>query len=115
MITKPIVLLALLQMTAIGYGILATAAFCKLGRVSLESGGYPVPGGYAWAVWYRDYGILLSVMVVIWVVFVCLRSSPPHNMAWSSILFSGAGLALAFFLVGSFFALCAMTPMMRLL
>lgn len=112
---KPIAILALLQLVMIGYGVLSTAALCKLSRVSLESGGYPPPSGYYWAMTFRDSGMLLVILVLVWTILMCVRSSSLQGIPWRDLIGSGIGLVLLLFLTGTFFMFAALTPFMRVL
>ena len=112
---RGIALLALIQMTAIGYGILLSAVACKLGKVGLETG-LPMPGGYLWGVWFRDYGCWLMVPLLSWTLWAAVRTSTDRadELSWRRILGSGIGMIAAFFVLGTISAFGGITPLIHL-
>jgi len=101
----------MMQVTAIVYGILASGAAVKFNKSWIEQG-YTMPDAYFRAIFYRDYGVYLLGLVIIWAVVVSYLSSPfskwdfeEHNLS-----ISGLVLAILFAIMGSCLAVGGATP-----
>jgi len=109
--TRKIVLLSLVQVAAVIYAILITAAFCKMARLSMESGGPPAGFGYVMALSFRDFGPFLFLVILAWASIMSYYSSPfaPAEVSMEMVTRSGTGLAVLYGVLGSFFAFCALS------
>ena len=95
---------ALMQITALVYAILTCGAAVKLSAWKVEIG-RPLPEAYFWAVFMRDYGLLFSPLILLWVFWVSYRTvvlceEPPSWWSYAAI-----GLCFIFFAGSTFIAL----------
>ena len=104
------------QVTAIVYGVLASAAAVKLNHTYLDQG-YPMPNAFYLAMFYRDHGYLLLLLVLAWAVTVGYLSAVPSK--WSieenTITATGIGLTIAFAILGTCLAFAGAAPPAHLL
>ena len=103
----------MMQMTALAYGILACATLTK-GEKILITEGHDLPPVYLWAVFYRNYGIYFSLLILVWAVVVSYYSSGLSKRELDirymigtglliTLLFAGLGTYLFFTVLASFF------------
>ena len=99
---------ALMQVTALVYGVLICGLVTK-GEKTLLMEGQNLSNTYWLAVFCRDYGIYLSVLILIWTTIVAFYSSPLAAREIDELWLTCSGLLLAglFAAVGTylFFAL----------
>jgi len=87
-----------IQMVALAYGILCSGIFNKAAKYFLDQG-RPLPATYEAAVFYHNYGIFLSVIIIVWAVYCAYHTSifSKRNMDEGTIVVSGMILAGLFF------------------
>jgi hypothetical protein len=93
------------QVTAIVYGVLASSAVVKIGNHLVEQG-YHMSNGYYRAMFYRDYGSYLLLLVLAWGVTISWLSFVPSRWAIEerTINVTGIGLTIAFAVLGTVLA-----------
>ncbi len=100
-----IALYGMAQVTAIVYGVLAAGAAVKINSRFADEGQI-MPEGYYRALFYRDHGFLLLLLVLAWAVVISWLAFVPSR--WSieerTINITGIGLALLFVVAGTYFA-----------
>jgi H+/Cl- antiporter ClcA len=101
----------LMQVTAVVYGVLASGAAVKFNRSWLDQG-YLMPDTFYRAMFYRDHGYYLLVVVLAWTIGAAYFSSPQsrHNFDESTVIHSGMALTLILAIVGSVIAFGGATP-----
>lgn len=101
----------MMQVAAIVYGVLASGAAVKLNKSWLEQG-YTMPDAYYRAIFYRDYGVCLLGVVILWVVVISYLSSPlsKWDLDESSLSISGLVLTIIFAILGTCLAFGGATP-----
>lgn len=101
----------LMQVTAVVYGVLASGAAVKFNR-GWSDQGYPMPDTFYRAMFYRDYGYYLLLVVLAWTVGASYFSSPwsRHNFDENTLIHSGMALTLLFAIVGSVIAFSGAIP-----
>jgi len=87
----------IMQVTAIVYGVGASGAVVKFNKVYAEQG-CKMSDGYYRALFYREHGIDLFVLVMIWTVLVSYLSSPLSKWDFKNAGLATSGKALAIFL-----------------
>jgi intracellular septation protein A len=94
------------QVTAIAYGVLATGATVKFNRYWIDQG-YDMPDGYYRAIFYRDHGYFLLLLVVAWAIATAWYSSQwaEWKIGERTISLSGVALAILFAVIGTYFAI----------
>jgi hypothetical protein len=100
-----IALYGMTQVTAIVYGVLASGAAVKFNRYWLDQG-YSMPDAYYRAMFYRDHGFLLLLLVLVWAVVMVYFSSQwsKRRINEDEISAYGLGLTIFFAILGSVFA-----------
>jgi len=95
----------MMQVTALAYGILACGTTVKLGKPLVESG-YTMPPIYWSALFYRDHGILLLAVIIVWTIAAAYYSSPfpSRNIDERWLIGSGMLFFITLFLAGSILA-----------
>ena len=98
----------MMQVTAIVYGILVCGAMVKLSLYGADPTHVPV-GHFLAAVLYRDYGLWLLGLVLLWSAAAGYLISPLSrwDLDAEEVVSSGFGLAIGYALVGTFIAFSA--------
>ena len=106
-----IVKYALMQIVALIYGILFSAATVKLNKPLAEEG-YTMPDAYYRAVFFRDYGAWLLIIVILWTMAVAYLSSPLSRLQIDEAMLtvSSLGVAILFGIAGTIIAFGGMMP-----
>jgi hypothetical protein len=106
-----IVRYALMQITALVYGILAAGAAVKLNKPMADMG-YVMPDGYYHAIFFRDYGIYLFVVVIAWTAMVSYYSSSyaSREVDTGTLTISGMVFTLLFTVIGTVIAFSGAMP-----
>jgi hypothetical protein len=92
-----------IQMVALAYGILSSGILNKAAKYVADQG-QAVPPTYRAAIFYHDYGIFLSVIIIAWAIFCAYHSSifSKQNMDENTIVVSGLVLSGLFFVSSTF-------------
>jgi hypothetical protein len=92
-----------IQMVALAYGILSSGILTKAAKYVVDQG-RTIPPTYKAAIFYHDYGIFLSLIIVVWAVFCAYHSSifSKRNMNENTIVVSGLILSGFFFVSSTF-------------
>lgn len=113
--SRQIIIFSFMQITAVVYGVLATALACKLGRLVLESDSGTAPFVFVMADYYRNYGFVLFLPIILWTGIMGYYSSPlsPREISIDTISKFGMTLAIFYAALGTFMAFCGMSPLTR--
>jgi len=95
----------MMQVTAIVYGVLASGAAVKFNKSWLEQG-YIMPDTYYRAIFYRDYGMYLLFLIILWTAAIAYLSSSlsKYNIEERYLPISGLVLAIFFAIAGTVIA-----------
>ena len=90
-------------MVALAYGILSSGILAKAAKYVVDQG-RAVPPTYKAVIFYHNYGIFLSLIIIGWAVFCAYYSSifSKRNMHENTIVVSGLILAGFFFVSSTF-------------
>jgi len=106
-----IVRYALMQVVALIYGVLASGTAVKLNK-PMEDAGYVMPAAYYHAIIFRDYGIYLFAVIIVWTAVTAYLSSPFSSRQPSEVTLTISGIVLAIILAiaGTMMAFGGMFP-----
>ena len=101
-----------IQMVALAYGILCTGILEKAAKVMIARG-ESLPTQYRVVMFYHDYGIFLSLIIMVWAVFCAYHSTifSKWNIGENVIVISGLALTAIFLLSGTIFFLCGIVAL----
>jgi hypothetical protein len=93
-----------IQMVALAYGILSAGAMVKISKQTWQSAHWELPPVFRVLSFYRDYGLLLSVLIVGWASFCAFHSTTfsKRNFGEDKIAASGLIVTGIFFVLGTF-------------
>jgi hypothetical protein len=105
-------LYGLAQVTAIAYGVLASAAIVKVSHSPEEIEEFRAHPFLNGGVVYRDYGFYLLLLVVAWAIFSAYQSSDwaKNRIDESNITSTGLGLTILYAILGTFLAFSGAFP-----
>jgi hypothetical protein len=101
-----------IQMVALAYGILTAGAVVKISKQTwADTRTHLPPPFFDSLAAYRDYGLLFSLVIIIWAAFCAYHSTTfsKLNINEDTIVASGIVLAGIFFVSGTAIMICGMT------
>lgn len=92
-----------IQMVALAYGILSSGLMMKAAKYCAENGG-DMPPRYGIIATYHDYGVFLSIIIIVWAAFCAYHSTifSRRNINEGTIVTSGLIISGVFFVLGTF-------------
>ncbi len=102
----------LIQMVALAYGILCSGILAKAAKLMAAQGG-SLPLQYHVVLFYHDYGIFLSFIIVAWAAICAYNSTifSSWNVDERKIVISGLLLTALFFFSGTALFLCGIVAL----